>query len=142
MFSGGFTANTKPSLATVTTLISEADTIAALRVGKAIGGVADPAAKGAVHAKRFIKSWVKAEVVRIAYAGNAPRDVDEAAAPYEKAAEFILGEIDEMGEQGETAEGVPFSRVRGTDGSLTRDLLISDATLGYGARGGNRVRPF
>lgn len=142
MFAGGFSANTKPSLATVTTLISEADAIAALRVAKATGQAADPAAKGATLAKRFIKSWVKAEVVRIAYAGNDPRGVDEAAAPYEKTAEFTLGEIDTMGEQGQDVVGTPFVRTRGVDGSDTRNLLISNETLGYGARGGGQRRPF
>lgn len=142
MFPGGFTVNTKPSLATVTTLISEADAIAQLRVGNAIGGAPAADAKGAVHAKRFIKAWVKAEVVRIAYAGNDPRGVDEAAAPYERSAEFILGEIDTLGEQGEDVAGTAFSRTRGTDGAQVRDLLISDETLGRGARGGNVARPW
>jgi hypothetical protein len=143
LYPNGFTAATKPTLATVTTLISEADAIASLRVQKATGeGVADPAAKSAALAKRFIKSWVKAEVTRIAYAGNSPRDVQEAAAPYEKTADFTILEIDALGEQAQDASGVPTSRVRGIDGSQVRDLLISDETLGYGARGGNRIRPW
>lgn len=143
MYPNGFTVATKPTLATVTTLISEADAIASLRVQKATGEAApDPAAKSAALAKRFIKSWVKSEVVRIAYAGNAPREVDEAAAPYEKTAEFTLEEIDALGEQAQDSTGVAASRVRGSDGALVRDLLVSDETLGYGARGGGRTRPW
>lgn len=143
MYPGGFTANTKPTLATVTTLISEADTIAQLRIQKVTGeAAADPAAKSAPLARRYIKASVKAEVVRIAYAGNDPRQVAEVAAPYERTAEFVLGEIDELGEQAQDAVGVPASRVRGTDGANVRDLLVSDETLGYGARGGGRTRPW
>jgi hypothetical protein len=143
MYPNGFTVATKPTLATVTTLISEADAIVSLRVQKATGeAAADPAARSAALARRFIKSWVKAEVVRIAYAGNDPRDVAGVAAPFDAAASFTIEEIDALGEQAQDAGGVATSRVRGVDGSEVRDLLISDETLGYGARGGNRIRPW
>jgi hypothetical protein len=143
MYPGGFTVSTKPTLATVTILIGEADAIATFRVEKATGTApADPNAANSTLAKRFIKAWVKAEVVRIAYAGNDPSGVDQAAAPYEKSADFTLGEIDSMGEQGQDVAGTPFVRTRGNDGSAVRDLLISDETLGYGARGGGQRRPF
>lgn len=142
MYPNGFSGATKPTLATVTILISEADAIASLRIQKATGQAASATAQSAAVAKRFIKSWVKAEVTRIAYAGNAPREVNEAAAPYEKTADFTLGEIDNMGEQAQDDVGIATSRVRGIDGSQVRDLLISDETLGAGARGGGRARPW
>jgi hypothetical protein len=138
MYPTGFSGATKPTLTTVNTLISEADAIISLRVQKATGeAAADPAAKSAPLARRFIKSWVKGEVTRIAYAGNAPGMVNEAAAPYEKTAEFTLEEIDTMGEQAQDSTGLPTSRVRGVDGSEVRD-----ETLGAGARGGGRARPW
>jgi hypothetical protein len=145
LFPNGFSAGTRPKDTDVAKLITTADTIARLRIAKATqvaANAVDPTAMSAEVAKRFIKDWVEAKIVRIVYTGQAPRDVDLAAKSYEDARELGLETIDELGEQAQDPAGTPVDRVRGTDGSLTRDLLISDETLGYGARGGGKVRPF
>lgn len=145
LFPNGFSINSRPTLAVVTALISTADIIAQLRIAKATDQPAsalDPNAKGSELAKRFIKDWVEAKVARIVYTGQAPRDVALAVKPFEDARDASLLYIDALGEQAQDVAGTPFDKVRGTDGSIARDLLVTDATLGAGARGGSALKPF
>jgi hypothetical protein len=139
VYPAGFSVATKPPLAKVTSLISTADAIAALRVTKATDAPPSAAAAGAVVPRRFIIAWTAAKVLRIRYTGNPPAEVDAAARPFEVDAKDTLDAIDMMGEQGQDT-GTPFIHVRGAVGD--REMLISDATLGAAARGGNLSRPF
>lgn len=141
LFSAGFSTSTKPTAATVQSLIDAADTIAQLEVTEAIGKEPNSFSPGAVLAVKYVKEQVKAQIIRMIYAGNDPRDLAMATAPYDQIAETYRTAIQRLGTQGSTDLGVPVPRVRGQ--SSERDLLFEDTSLGAFTRpatGG--ARPF
>lgn len=135
----GFGATTKPSEAKVNEWITAADVIAQLRVEASSGAPADPAAKAAPLAKQYIREYVKAQVIRTVYAGQDPRDVDEAAAAFESDRDRLYDDLGKLGSQLE-GQGPSVARVRGKVSD--RELLIGDAQLGAGALGGLSSRRF
>lgn len=139
LFPGGFSAATKPSAATVQLWIDAADATAQLHVQQTSGDPAAASATAAAIAKRYIIDWTKANVLRAVYTGNDPRDVEAAARPFETQASGHLAMLDKLGEQN-VGTGTGFSHVRGK--TVSRDLLVSDVTLGAGARGGTTTKPY
>lgn len=136
----GFSAATRPTQAKVDEWITAADAIAELKVVASSGAAADPAAKAAPIVKAFIREYVKAQVIRAVYAGNDPRDVDEAARAFEQERDRLRGDLSDLGSQleGVVASSVPRVRGRVAD----RELLVGDAQLGGGALGGLSSRRF
>ncbi len=128
LFPVGFSVSTKPSAATVQALIDAADTIAQLEVTEAIGKEPNSFSPGAVLAVKYVKEQVKAQIIRMIYAGNDPRDLNAATAPYDQIAETYRAAIQRLGTQGSQEPGVPVARVRGQ--TSQRDLLFEDTSLG------------
>jgi hypothetical protein len=136
VFPDGFTVATKPTLAQVTSLITTADTVVGLRVLDSTGRAPAVSDKAAVLAKRYILEWVKAQVLRIAYVGNAPADVANAVDPYDKSAAALLTSIDSLGEQAVgTGEAAPRVHVSSTSTVpvVSRDMVINDTDLDAGS---------
>lgn len=128
LFPGGFTVNTKPTLAQVTALITTADTIISMRVEDITGAVPAAADKAAVLAKRYIVEWVKAQVVRIVYAGNDPAQVRQAAEAYEVNATSTSEALVALGAQA-AGTGEASSRVAVPYTTPQRELIIRDEQL-------------
>ena len=128
LFPGGFTVATKPTLAQVTSLITTADTIVAMKVQDITGTTPAAADKAAVLAKRYIIEWVKAQVIRIVYAGNDPVQVQQAAAAYETNAKETGSALLALGSQAAgTGDAAPRVAVPYT--TPQRELLIRDEQL-------------
>lgn len=128
LFPGGFTAATKPTLAQVTALITTADTIISMKVQDITGAVPAAADKASVLAKRYVIEWVKAQVIRIVYAGNDPVQVQQAAAAYETNAEATESALLALGSQAAgTGEASPRVVVPYT--TPQRELIIRDGQL-------------
>jgi hypothetical protein len=132
LFAGGFSANTKPAIAQVTSLISTADTIITLKVIDAAGSTPSVSDKAAALAKRYIIEWVKAQVVRIAYVGNDPTAVKQAVEPYETNAAAMMDAIEALGLQAEGDGTAVASRIVTADQDRTatqRSLVVDDTQL-------------
>jgi hypothetical protein len=135
LFSGGFTANTKPAATQVTSLISTADTIITLKVLDVAGSTPSVTDKASALAKRYIVEWVKAQVVRIAYVGNDATAVKQAVDPYETNAAAMMAAIEQLGAQAEGDGTAVASRIRTGDQSRTttqRALVVDDTQLDSG----------
>lgn len=128
LFPGGFTAATKPTLLQVTAFIITADTIISMKVQDITGAVPAADDKAAVLAKRYIVEWVKAQVIRVVYAGNDPQQVRTAAEPYETNAASTLESLVAMGAQA-VGTGEAASRVFTPYTTPQRDLIIRDEQL-------------
>jgi hypothetical protein len=135
LFPGGFTVNTVPTLAQVTTWISVADltvTIAVQDVAAALPAAGD---RIAPLAKRVIIETVKAQVLRVVYAALSPQDIAAGAKPYQDLAAGTMAAIAALGAQAAGA-GDPVNKVRAsTPGDLTRDLIVQDVDLNPGPAG-------
>jgi hypothetical protein len=131
LFPGGFTATSVPSDTQVVALIAAADAAVTLRITDAVGNAPALSDKAAGLAKRYIIDWVKAQVLRIVYAGRDPFQVSAAAKPYDDLAASMLVSIDVLGSQA-TGTGESSPRVTtslGTSTLPTRELLITDEDL-------------
>ena len=140
IFPGGFTVGTKPTAAAVTSLITTADALITLKVIDVTGTTPDDTDRAAVLAKRYIIDWVKAQVVRIVYAGNDPEDVARAAAAYDANVTLILEAFTQLGEQAAGDGLAASSRVVAADNSTDpREFLLTDDDLDGGS---SRTRRF
>lgn len=128
LFPGGFAANTKPTAAQVVSWITTADAIITMKVQDITGAVPAVTDKAAVLAKRFVIEWVKAQVIRTAYAGNDPLSVRAAAQPYEENAKSIRDDLELLGSQA-AGTGEAQSRVAVPYTTPQRDLMIRDEQL-------------
>jgi hypothetical protein len=137
LFPDGFSPTTKPADSVVDNFIDTADTVAHLRVSQLSGLPADSAAEAAIIARRYVLNWTIAKVLRIVYMRD-PAAADAAARPYESAAKELYASFDILAEL--LASGVTTPNTRG--GISDRPLLIPDAALGEGARGGSTARLF
>jgi hypothetical protein len=109
LFPDGFAASTKPTLDQVAGFITDADSVVTLHISRAIGETDLLTATSVRLARRYIIDAVKAQVMRILYAMNDPRDVDAAAAPYEKLATAMLDRIDAEPAKTIPAAALPYS---------------------------------
>ena len=124
----GFSAATVPTDAQVTEWISTADDIVRLHLIDETGQVPAVSDAAARLAKTFIKEWVKAQVIRNAYAGQDPTSVETAAKPYADNAKTILGELDEMGSQA-VGTGAESPQIAVAYTLPDRDLIVTDDEL-------------
>lgn len=127
IYPGGFVANTKPTLAQVTSAITTADTIIALHVQNVVGQPPQVTDVSAPIAKRFIIEWVKAQVIRIAYAGQDPLQVAAAAKPYADLAQEMRDAITAMGSQAEGTTGESSPRIQVS--TECRPSVVTDRDL-------------
>jgi hypothetical protein len=132
LFREGFTASTKPSQLVVQGWINAADARVQLLVQRLAGVAPESSDTAALFAKQHIIMWTCAMVMRALYAGNAPGQVAEAANQFALPAAEFLTQLEALGAQTAGSGEVP-NRVRGVDGSLLRELLITDDDLGFGA---------
>lgn len=137
LFPGGFTAGTVPTLAQVTSLISDADLRVTIAVQNASGAVPAATDRLARLAKRAIVERVKGQVIRIVYTGNAPADVAAAAKPYEDLAKDYLASLTDLETQA-AGVGDPPNRMITSSTIPERDLLLDDAVLGPAPHGRNQ----
>lgn len=128
LFPGGFSVSTTPTLAQVTSAISVADTIITLHVQNAAGQAPSIADRASPVAVRFIIDWVKAQVIRVVYAGNDPAQVAAAAKPYADLAQEAKDAITALGSQAE-GEGDPSPRIQVPYTTAQRGLVVGDADL-------------
>jgi hypothetical protein len=96
LFSGGFTAGTKPDIDTVATYISDADAVVTLTLSQATGTFPSATDDTARLASRFIIDSVLGRIIRLVYTGNDPADVASAARPYEDSAASILSKLEAL----------------------------------------------
>lgn len=128
LYPSGFSATTVPTLAQVTEWISTADDIVRLHVVDVSGASPASTDSAARLAKTYIKEWVKAQVIRTAYAGNDSAAIDQASRPYSDTAKLVLKAIDDMGSQAAGA-GAASSRVSVSSMLPDRELIITDDML-------------
>ena len=127
----GFSASTTPTEDTVESWITAADLIVTLHVQRAAAQVPASTDQAGPLAVRYIIAFVKAEVMRAKYAGNAPEKIEAAAKPYADQAAMLLAEIDQLGVQ-MVGSGTITNRVRSSASESTnpRLLLVRDEHLG------------
>lgn len=125
----GFTGTSTPTEDAVEGWITEADVLVTLHVQRAAAKVPKATDQARPLAVRFILAWVKAEVLRAKYTGQAPDRVAAAAKPYDDQATRVLEAIDELGEQ-MTGTAVVTSRVKSSAETDPRELLVTDCQLG------------
>jgi hypothetical protein len=102
LFPDGFAVSTKPTVDQVAGFITDADAVVTLHVSRAMGETELLTAATVRLARRYIIDAVKAQVMRIVWQMNDPRDIDAAAKPYETLAMAMLDRID-----GEPVKTVP-----------------------------------
>jgi hypothetical protein len=128
LYPTGFSTTTVPTLAQVTEWISTADDIVRLHLIDETGTLPAASDSAARLAKTYIREWVKAQVIRAAYAGNDSTAIDAASRPYADLAKQVLKELDDMGSQ---AVG-PGSASPGVGVAYTvpnRELAVTDDEL-------------
>lgn len=128
LFPGGFTVSTKPTSAQVKALITTADTIVTLQVQDVTGGAPASTDRAADLAKRYIIDWVKAQIIRIVYAGNDAAAVAAAASPYDASIKAIGVALEQLGAQS-IGTGAAAARVSVPYTTPQRDLLVTDEQL-------------
>jgi hypothetical protein len=134
LYLGGFTSTSTPTADQVVTMISTQDTIVSLRITDDVGRSPALSDRAAAVAKRYIIESVKAMVVRIAYMGNDPVQVNAAAQPYSDIAKATLQAIDLLGQQ---AVGTGESAPTIVGNMATRALVLGndDLDASCGSRG-------
>jgi hypothetical protein len=128
LYPQGFSGNTVPTYDQVVAWISTADAIVSLRLVDETGQPPASSDAAAGVARTFIREWVKAQVVRAAYAGNDPLAVASAAKTYSDNAGAILLELDEMGSQA-IGTGTESARVAVAYTIPDRELTVTDDEL-------------
>jgi hypothetical protein len=134
LFPGGFTATSLPSDVQVAALIAAADATVTMRITDDVGSSPATSDKAAGFAKRYIIDWVKAQVIRIVYAGRDPFQIDAAASPYDRLSAQTLLVIDALGAQA-VGTGEASSRVLTSSTTPSRDLLLTDDDFDPSLRG-------
>lgn len=137
IFPGGFSATTLPSDTLVANFIAGADLAVTLKLRDTTGTTPLVTDAAAPLAKRYIIEIVKAQVLRVAYAGRDPIQVDTVVKPYELLAKTSLDMLATLDAQA-VGTGDASSRVMtslGASGLPSRDLLITDADLDPSSRG-------
>lgn len=140
IFPAGFTATSMPSESQVASAISTADTLITLQVEDLVGQAPDVSDRAAPLAVRYIVEWVKAWVIRVAYAGRDPAQVNAVASPYDVLAKQMWDALIALGAQAEgTGESSP-RVMTSVDGVAlpVRDLVVD--TIDLDARSGFRGR--
>jgi hypothetical protein len=137
IFPGGFSASTTPTAAQVDSMITTADTVISLAVRGSAGTTPALTDAAAGIAKRYVIESVKAQIIRIVYAGNDPERVRSAAQPYADSAKELKAAIESMGAQA-VGTGAPEAVVQVPYTTAQRDLVIGtddlDPTNGQGRR--------
>jgi hypothetical protein len=130
LFPAGFTSTTAPTLSQATGFISAQDAIAKLHVELAAAVAPQITDAAAPLAKRYIVEATKASAMRVLYAGQDPKSVEAAAAPFQNEAERLLGEIDKLGKLA-TGDDPSASRAIASDTTTNpRTPLITNDMLG------------
>jgi hypothetical protein len=129
LYPGGFSATSVPATAQVQSLIDAADTFITLTIRDNVGSNPANTDAAAVIAKRYIIETVKAQVLRIIYAG---KDVTGLTAPYDLVAKSYLDSINLMGAQ-IIGTGQPSPLIVGH--MTSRDLLVESWDLDPDTRG-------
>jgi hypothetical protein len=128
LYPQGFSGTTVPTYAQVVAWISTADAIVSLRLVDETGQAPASTDAAAGVARTFIREWVKAQVVRAAYAGQDPAAVAVVAKTYSDNASAILKELDEMGSQA-VGTGAESPQIAVAYTVPNRELTVTDDEL-------------
>jgi hypothetical protein len=129
LFPVGFTQVTAPTLAQVVSFITTEDLRASIAVQNASGAVPSASDRVAPLVRDVILNRVKARVLGIVYAGQAPDVLAALLDPYEENAKAAIASITELQTQAAGA-GDPVNRVLSSSTIPCRDLLVCDSDLG------------